>query len=83
MPADLSTAATDNALLLSGPDVCARLRIGVSLFHGLRRQGRLPLTPIRLGRAVRFSADELARWTAAGCPNAMKWNAMNAGRRAG
>jgi predicted DNA-binding transcriptional regulator AlpA len=70
-----------DALLLSGPDVSRRLGIGISHLHGLRRAGQLPLTPIRLGRAVRFRADELARWVAAGCPAAAKWEAMNAGKR--
>lgn len=67
----------DAALLVSGAECARRLGIGLSLFHSLRRQGRMPLAPIRLGRAVRFSAGELTRWAAAGCPAEAKWRAMN------
>jgi excisionase family DNA binding protein len=70
-----------DALLLSASDVCRRLGIGVSHLHALRRAGKFPLTPVRLGRAVRFRADDLTRWVSAGCPAATKWNAMNVGRQ--
>jgi len=36
---------------------------------------RLP-TPVRVGRLVRWRADEVREWIAAGCPNRDKWNAM-------
>jgi predicted DNA-binding transcriptional regulator AlpA len=76
-----------DALLLSAADVSRRLAICKGHLHGLRRAGKFPLTPIRLGRAVRFSADELTRWTQAGCPAADRWRLIqqaeaDRGRRA-
>jgi predicted DNA-binding transcriptional regulator AlpA len=65
-----------NALLLSAQDVCDRLRIGLSHLHAMKRCGKFPLQPIRLGRAVRFRADELAAWIAAGCPTTDRWRAI-------
>jgi predicted DNA-binding transcriptional regulator AlpA len=67
-----------DALLVSGPSVAERLGIGLSHLHGLKRAGKFPLTPIRLGRAVRYRVDELVAWTAAGCPAADRWRAMQA-----
>lgn len=79
MNADL----TDNtALLLSGPAVCARLGIGKSTLHKMIRGGKFPLQPVRLCRAVRFRADELSTWVAAGCPAADRWRALQQFRRA-
>lgn len=72
MPADASIPP----LLLDAAGVCARLCIGLSHLHAMRRQGRFPLQPIRLGRAVRFRSDDLSAWCAAGCPPAGRWSAM-------
>jgi predicted DNA-binding transcriptional regulator AlpA len=74
MPTDPTTTT---ALLLSGPAVCARLGIGVSSLHALRRAGKFPLKRIRLGRSVRFSAAELAEWVADGCPARARWQGIN------
>ncbi|MBX3451458.1 MAG: helix-turn-helix domain-containing protein [Planctomycetaceae bacterium] len=38
----------------------------------LHASGRLP-RPVRLGRAVRWSADELRDWLAAGAPSRDAW----------
>ena len=38
--------------------------------------GKLP-SPIRMGRAKRWSVDEIKRWIAAGAPDRRTWNAMN------
>jgi len=76
MPAE---STTNPALLLSGPAVCARLGIGVSSLHALKRAGRFPLSPVRLGRSIRYRADELARWVSDGCPPTAIWKAR-AGR---
>jgi len=35
--------------------------------------GRIGPKPIRLGRAVRFSASEVEAWIAAGCPRRNEW----------
>jgi excisionase family DNA binding protein len=76
---------TDNPLLIDGAEVCARLSIGKSKLHQMIRAGRFPVSPIRLGRAVRYSAADLSAWVAAGCPASDRWRAMLAvnGRRIG
>lgn len=74
-------------LLLDADGVCLRLSIGKSHFFELKKTDRFPLQPLRLGRCVRFRADELQRWIDAGCPGAMRWKALKqmeatSGRRA-
>jgi predicted DNA-binding transcriptional regulator AlpA len=70
-------AIADDALLLSGADVCRRLGIGLSHFHNLRRSDKFPLTTIRLGASVRWREDELRQWIECGCPaNADRWKMM-------
>lgn len=72
---------SESALLLSGKQVCHRLSIGLSHLHAMKRAGKFPLAPIRLGRSVRYSADDLRRWCEAGCPASAKWNAIEMLRR--
>ena len=74
----ITAETTGTALLIAGNEVCARLSIGKSKFHQMIRAGQMPLRPIRLGRAVRYRADELAAWVAAECPNCDRWRAMAA-----
>jgi predicted DNA-binding transcriptional regulator AlpA len=76
------TADLADAILLSGPGVCQKMSISVSKFHGMIRAGQMPLQPIRLGRSVRYRADELERWVASGCPSSSKWAAMRLTRGA-
>jgi predicted DNA-binding transcriptional regulator AlpA len=71
MPETINTA-----LLIDGAEVCTRMSIGKSKLHGMIRGGQFPIQPIRLGRAVRYRADELARWVAAGCPSSERYRAM-------
>lgn len=56
------------------PAVDAAKFLGVSLSHlyQLHRTGRLPI-PVRLGRAVRWSRQELIEWLNAGCPSRSRW----------
>jgi excisionase family DNA binding protein len=51
--------------------------LGVSKRHvnSLNASGRLP-KPVRLGRAVRWSADEIRAWFAAGAPSRDKWEKL-------
>ena len=60
-------------LLLRVTEVAAVL--GVSKNHVLKMHvsGQLGPRPIRLGRAVRWSREEIAAWVAAGCPARNKW----------
>ena len=77
----MSDPTANNALLLDAAGVCAKLSIGLSHFHNLRRAGRMPLEAVRLGKSVRFRASELDAWVAAGAPSADRWRAMNLARR--
>lgn len=60
-------------VLLSARQVCQHLGISQAHLFVLKRTGRMPVKPIRLGRAVRFDADELRDWIGAGAPPADKW----------
>lgn len=50
--------------------------LGVSVRHirRLNAAGKLP-RPVRLGRLVRWAADEIRDWLAAGCPDRQSWQA--------
>jgi excisionase family DNA binding protein len=74
----MAAETTENPLLIDGGEVCARLSIGKSKLHAMLRAGRFPVAPIRLGRAVRYRADELSAWVSAGCPVSDRWRAMQA-----
>jgi len=52
-------------------------RLGISERHlwALNASGRLP-RPVRFGRSVRWSAEELRDWLAAGAPTRDGWEAM-------
>lgn len=60
-------------LLLTVDEVASRL--GVSRKTVLREnlRGHLP-QPLRLGRCLRWGAQELSLWVAHGCPTRNKWN---------
>ena len=69
------------APLLVDAKTAARLcGLGKTAWYALHAAGRIPM-PIRLGRAVRWNADELRGWTAAGCPARDRWEAMKGRRR--
>jgi len=77
--------ATGNVepLLLDAKGAARLLAVGRTHLYGLLASGRLP-RPVRLGRAVRWRRDELEAWTAAGCPSAERWQALQnapSGRR--
>ncbi len=53
-------------------------RLQISLRH-LRRMeagGALGPRPLRLGRSVRYSLDEVKRWINAGVPDRRAWNSI-------
>ena len=58
--------------LLKAPEVARRLSVSVRHVRALHSRGALP-TPIRLGRSVRWCADEIDAWIAAGCPPRTRW----------
>jgi len=62
-------------LLLSAVEAARACGVSRSSWYGLLSSGRVPL-PVRLGRSVRWSAEELRRWTEAGCPSRERWLTM-------
>jgi len=49
--------------------------------HRLNLLGKIP-APLRIGGAVRWSAEEISAWLAAGAPDRAKWHAMKEIKRA-
>lgn len=45
----------------------------------LNSSGRIP-APVRIGGAVRWSAEEVSAWLAAGAPHRKAWDAMKGAR---
>ncbi|MDC0307984.1 helix-turn-helix domain-containing protein [Planctomycetaceae bacterium] len=72
---NIASHQTESEQLLLPASEAARL-LGISKrhLHTLNVSGRLP-RPIRLGRSVRWNADELRAWIAAGCPERSRWEA--------
>jgi predicted DNA-binding transcriptional regulator AlpA len=71
----MKTRLPSVALAISAAEV-ARL-LGVSERHlwALDASERVP-RPIRLGRSVRWSLDELRAWISAGAPGRAEWEAL-------
>jgi len=60
--------AQTSPLLLSVRTLAKRLGLSVRTLWRLRNAGREP-KPVRMGGSVRWSADEIDGWVAAGCPD--------------
>lgn len=75
-----ATTTVPAPLLVDAKTAAKLLSIGKTKLYQLHAAGRVPM-PIRLGRAVRWNADELRAWTAAGCPSRERWQAMKGDRR--
>ena len=65
-------------LALNAEEVAKLLSVSLRHIHALNASGRLP-RPIRLGRSVRWRADELRDWLNAGCPARDRWEVMREG----
>ena len=63
-----------DSTLLTARDVAALLNVSPRHVWKLLSSGKLP-DPVRLGRSVRWRADELKAWTDAGCPARDRWEA--------
>jgi excisionase family DNA binding protein len=61
------------AIGFSASDAAALLGISESHFYNLHKTGRLGPLPTRMGRAVRWSRQELVEWFNAGSPPRNKW----------
>jgi excisionase family DNA binding protein len=78
-PVLISSNDAAQPLAYSPPELARALGLSLSGVEKLNRAGRLPL-PIRLGRSVRWPADEIRAWLAAGCPERARWAAIKGAR---
>ena len=68
-------AAESEPLALTARDVARLLKVSPRHLATLNATGRLP-RPVRFGRSVRWNAEELREWLAAGAPPRDRWEAM-------
>lgn len=77
-PSTETTAAPPPAALLDVDALAAMLSLGTSTIWRHHAAGRIP-SPVRIGRAVRWRRDELAKWVEAGCPPRSVWERSKKG----
>jgi predicted DNA-binding transcriptional regulator AlpA len=61
-------------------DLCELLQISGATLHRLKAAGKLPASR-RLGGLLRWEADEIREWVAAGMPDQKRWEALRGSRR--
>ena len=61
---------------LAAAEAAALLGISESHFYCMHKTGKLGPLPVRLGRAVRWSRQELVDWFGAGSPPRNRWLAI-------
>lgn len=61
---------------LSAAEAAALLGVSESHFYALHKTARLGPLPVRMGRAVRWSRQELVDWFNAGSPPRSRWQAL-------
>jgi predicted DNA-binding transcriptional regulator AlpA len=78
-----SAAAAVAPLLLAAGQAAAVCAVSVASWHRMVSAGRCP-APLRLSPGcVRWRAEELRDWIAAGCPPRQGWEALRAAQRDG
>lgn len=80
-PAAQQTAGALSPLLYDSGDMCGVLRIGLATLHRLKSAGRLPRARKLAG--LKWDADEVRRWVAAGMPPLKEWEALEAAQESG
>jgi predicted DNA-binding transcriptional regulator AlpA len=65
-------------LLLDGPSAAKLLGISERQLRKLEVTGRIP-PPVRIGRSVRWSRENLASWVREGCPTAERFEGHSQG----
>ena len=65
-------------LAYTANDLSTLLKCSKRHIAALNSSGRLP-RPIRLGRSIRWRADEIREWLAAGAPSRDRWEARRNG----
>jgi predicted DNA-binding transcriptional regulator AlpA len=78
--ADPPSSATELPLLLSAGDLAKMLRFGLRTIRSMDAAGRLP-APLRIGGSVRWRAEEIRDWLAAGAPDRETWTRIRAARK--
>ncbi len=60
--------------LLSAKELARTLSLSKRQIFRLNISGKLP-APVKIGGSVRWRADEIMGWIAAGCPDRVAWQA--------
>jgi predicted DNA-binding transcriptional regulator AlpA len=63
------------ALLLRARDAARLCAVSLATWERWHAAGRCP-APVRIGKTVRWRADELAAWIELGCPDRKTWAAL-------
>ena len=63
--------------LIDSREAAKLLKVSTRTLWGMQTTGKMP-PPIRIGRAVRWSLDELKKWIEAGCPVDPAWRSRGA-----
>lgn len=63
----------DRGLLITSRDAAKLLQVSERTLWKMMSIGQTP-EPIRIGRGVRWSKEELEAWVRAGCPSREKWS---------
>lgn len=66
-------ASEVESALWNDVNLASKLRVSRSMVHKLNSAGKLP-APVRLGRCLRWRAEEITAWLAAGCPSRSEWS---------
>jgi predicted DNA-binding transcriptional regulator AlpA len=68
-------------LLLTGRQAAAVCAMSLASWYRKIAAGLIGPKPVRIGRGcVRYRADELKAWVAAGCPERTAWQALQASK---
>lgn len=79
----VAAVAAQEPIALSAAEVAGLLGMSESHLFNLIKQGKFGPAPRRLGRAVRYSRQEVQEWFDAGSPPAYRWAAVLKARQAG
>jgi excisionase family DNA binding protein len=67
----------DQGLLIDSREASKLLKVSQRTLWRMHTTGEMP-SPIRIGRAVRWSLEVLKKWVEAGCPVDPKWQTKGA-----
>ena len=71
----------EDAKLLNASALARCLSVSLRQAHRMNRSGLIP-RPLRIGRCVRWRADEISRWLRCGAPARDQWETMRAEKQA-